>query len=120
MTLLERTGQNWKVYLFIGLFVLGCAASLLQGFFYASLGKDLAIQIALGGVFLIVGSFVWAGQNVTCPKCQLKLFYHAFRHQKFLHWFAWLLQLEACPKCGPAAEPRRPRSGKKSTGLKRP
>lgn len=120
MTLLERTDQNWKIYLFMGLFVLGSLATLLQGFLYEPLGKELAMQIAMGGIFLVVGSFIWTGQNVTCPQCALKLFYHAFRFHGFFRWFAWLLEQESCPKCGYGTAQRSTGPGKKAKGLKRP
>jgi len=120
VTLLQRTDQAWKLYLFMALFVLGCAATLLQGFFYASLGKELAMQVGIGGIFLIIGSFIWAGQNVTCPKCQVKLLYHAFRHHGFFRWLSWLIEQEVCPKCGYGEVPRPTGPRKKAKGLKRP
>lgn len=120
MTLLQRTDQLWKIYLFAVLFGLGCAAALLQGFFYAPLGKELAMQIGLGGVGLVVGSFVWAGQNVTCPKCRVKLLYHAFRHHGFFRWLSWLVEQDVCPKCGYGEMPRSSVPRKKVKGLRRP
>jgi hypothetical protein len=120
VTLLQRTDQSWKIYLFMGLLVLGSLATLLQGFFYAPLGRELAMQIALGGMALLIGSFVWAGQSITCPKCQLKLLYHAIRNQKFLNWFSWLLEQETCPRCGYGEVPRSPAPKKRGKGLKRP
>ena len=120
MTLLQRTNQLWKIYLFAVLFVLGCAAALLQGFFYAPLGTELAMQIGLVGVGLVVGSFVWAGQSVTCPKCQAKLMYHAFRHQNFSRWLSWLVEQEVCPKCGYGKVARTSGARKKAKGLRRP
>lgn len=120
MTLLERTGQRWKIHLFVGLFLAGCAVTLLQGFLYAPLGRELTMQIAIAGVGLIIGSFIWSAQSVTCPECRLKLFVHAFRHQGFFAWFSWLLLLERCPGCGYGAVSPPPRPGKKIKGLKRP
>lgn len=120
MTLLQRTSQVWKIYLFMALLLLGSALSLLQGFLYEALGKELAMQVGFGGVALIVGGFFWAWQDVTCPQCRLKLFSHAFRHHGFLRWFAWLLQTESCPKCGHGETPRSSAPRKKGKGLKRP
>ena len=120
VTLLQRSDQTWKIYLFMALFVLGSLATLLQGFLYPSLGRELAMQIALGGIFMIVGSFIWAGQSVACPKCALKLFYHAFRHQGFFRWFSWLLEQETCPKCGYGEVQRTAGAKKRAKGLKRP
>lgn len=121
MTLLEQTGQGWKVWVFGVLLVLGSAATLLQGFLYAPLGRELAMQVAVAGMGMVVGAFVWAALGIRCPQCALKLFYHALRKQGFFSWFAWLLQAESCPGCGYGAAPRPPRPARrKARGLKRP
>lgn len=122
MTFLQRTGQLWKVVLFGAALVLGCFATLFQGFLYAPLGKELAMQIAIGGMVLMVGSFAWAGLNIRCPKCQLKIFFYALRKQGFFSWFAWLLQQEDCPQCGDGGvgRPRAAGRNRQPKGLKRP
>lgn len=120
MTLLQRSGQLWKIYLFGAGLLLGSLATLCQGFLYQPLGKELAMQIALGGVGLIVGSFVWAGNAIRCPQCELKIFFHALRQRGFLSWFAWLLQQEECPQCAYGGRSPAGRGGRKAKGLKRP
>lgn len=120
MTLLQRSNQQWKIWLFGAMLVLGSAASLLQGFLYEPLGRELAMQIAVAGMGLVVGSFLWAGLNVKCPKCELKIFYHAIRKEGFFSWFAWLLQVETCPQCGYTDPPRTAVPKRKAKGLKRP
>lgn len=120
MSLLRQSGQVWKVTLFMAMLVLGCLATLLQGFFYEPLGRELAMQIAWGGVGLIIAGIIWAVQAITCPKCRLKLFVHAFRTQGFFTWFAWVLQAEVCPRCGHGQAPRSPGAGRRPKGLKRP
>ena len=120
VSLLQRTNQLWKIYVFGGALILGCAATLLQGFLYEPLGKEAAMKIAVAGMALVIGSFIWAGLNIRCPKCQLKVFFHALRHKGFLSWFAWLLQAEDCPQCGPAQVPRTASLRRKAKGLKRP
>jgi len=120
MSLLQRSGQGWKVWLFGAMLVLGSVASLLQGFLYEPLGKETAMRIAVAGMGLVIGGFLWAGHAIRCPKCHLKIFYHAIRKQGFLTWFAWLLQAESCPQCGYADEPRQIRRSRKAKGLKRP
>jgi hypothetical protein len=120
VSLLQRTNQLWKIYVFGGALALGCAATLLQGFLYEPLGKELAMKIGVAGMALIIGSFFWAGLNIRCPQCQLKIFYYALKHKGFLAWFAWLLQEEDCPQCGPAEAPRTGGIRRKAKGLKRP
>lgn len=120
MNLLQRTDQAWKVWLFVVMLILGCVASLLQGFLYESLGKEVAMQIAVAGIGLVISSFLFAGLSITCPKCELKLFLHAFKEQRFFSWFSWILQQESCPRCGHPAAPRQTGSRRKAKGLKRP
>lgn len=120
MSLLKQSGQMWKIHLFLGMLVTGSLATMAQTFLTGSLGRELTTQIAVGGVGLIIGSFIWAVQAIICPKCQLKLFVHAFRNQGFFSWFAWLLQLEVCPKCSHGETPRSTTYRKKTKGLKRP
>ena len=100
--------------------VAGSAATLLQGFLYGPLGKEVAMQIAVAGMVLVVASFVWAGLAIRCPKCDLKIFFHALTKEGFFSWFAWLLQTESCPKCGHPETSRRAGSRSKAKGLKRP
>ena len=120
MTLLQRTNQSWKVWLFVALLLVGCAATLLQGFLYKPLGKELAIQIAVGGVGLLIGAFLWAGGAVRCPQCELKLLIHAITKEGFFTWFSWLLGVESCPQCGHGGAQRKTGSRRKVKGLKRP
>jgi drug/metabolite transporter (DMT)-like permease len=120
VNLLQRTNQSWKIWLFAALLLVGCAATLLQGFLYKPLGKELAIQIAVGGLGLLIGGFIWAGGSVRCPKCELKILLHAVTKEGFFTWFSWLLQVESCPKCGYGEAPRKTSSRRKVKGLKRP
>jgi len=120
VTLLQRTNQSWKVWLFVALLLVGCAATLLQGFLYKPLGKELAIQIAVGGVGLLIGAFLWAGGAVRCPQCELKLLIHAITKEGFFTWFSWLLQVDSCPKCRYGDVPRKTGSRRRVKGLKRP
>ena len=120
MSLLRRSGQIWKVLLFVGMLVLGSLATFMQGILNDPLGSKLALQVAWGGVGLIVASLFWGAQAVICPQCGLKLFVHAFRNQGFFTWFAWVLQVESCPACGHGEVPRSSAPRRKAKGLKRP
>lgn len=120
MSLLQQSNQLWKVWLFGVMLILGCAATMLQGFLYEPLGRELAMQVAFAGMGLVIGAFFWAGVAILCPKCRLKLAWHAFREHGFFSWFAWLLQADSCPKCDYNAAPRKSAPGRRAKGLKRP
>lgn len=99
MSLLERSKQRWKISLFIGLMALGAVVTLFQGFLYEPLGQDLTVKLVVGAMFLIIVTFVWAGQSIVCPKCELKLLYYAITKVGLGTWYVWLLTEEECPKC---------------------
>lgn len=105
MSLLERSNQRWKISLFIVLMGLGAVMTLFQGFFYEPLGQELTIQLVVGAMVLIIITFIWAGQNIVCPKCGLKLLYYAIIKVGFGTWYIWLLTEEQCPKCHFSGQP---------------
>ena len=100
MSLLENSKQRWKVFLFIGLMALGAGVTLFQSFLYTPLGKELTTQLAVGAMVLIAATFYWAGQNIVCPQCKLKLLYYAITKVGLGTWYDWLLNEEKCPDCG--------------------
>jgi hypothetical protein len=99
VSLLKCSGQRWKIFLFITLMGLGAVVTLFQGFLYGPLGQDLTVRLVVGAMFLIITTFVWAGQSIVCPQCHLKLLYHAIIKVGFASWYVWLLTAEQCPKC---------------------
>ncbi len=100
MSLLERSKQRWKIYLFITLMGIGAGITLLQGFLYDPLGRELTTQLAVGAMVVIVATFIWAGQNIVCPHCGLRLLYYSITKVGLGTWYAWLLTEEKCPTCG--------------------
>jgi predicted RNA-binding Zn-ribbon protein involved in translation (DUF1610 family) len=100
VSLLERSKQRWKIYLFITLMGIGAGITLLQGFLYDPLGKELTTQLAVGAMVIIVVTFIWAGQNIVCPHCGLRLLYYSITRVGLGTWYVWLLSEEKCPKCG--------------------
>ena len=100
MSLLERSNQRWKIYLFIALMAVGAGVTLFQGFLYTPLGKELTTQLVVGGMVLIAATFYWAGQNIVCPQCGLKLLYYSITKVGLGSWYVWLLSEEKCPDCG--------------------
>lgn len=100
MSLIERSKQRWKISLFIALLGVGAGVTLFQGFLYTPLGKELTTQLVVGGMVLIAATFYWAGQNIVCPQCGLKLLYYAITKVGLGTWYVWLLSEEKCPDCG--------------------
>lgn len=100
MSLLERSKQRWKIYLFITLMGIGAGITLLQGFLYEPLGKELTTQLVVGAMVLIAATFYWAGQNIVCPQCGLRLLYYSITKVGLGSWYIWLLNEEKCPDCG--------------------
>lgn len=108
MSLLAVSQQRWKLFLFLAVMALGAAVTLLQGFLYAPLGKAPVQQLVLGALAAIVGTLLWACLDLVCPRCRLKLLWHAVAKVGFASWFAWLLTTETCPGCGYSGRPESP------------
>lgn len=100
MSLLERSKQRWKINLFITLMAVGAGITLFQGFLYDPLGKELTTQLVVGAMLLIAATFYWAGQNIVCPHCGLRLLYYSITKVGLGTWYVWLLTEEKCPTCG--------------------
>lgn len=107
MSLLEHSKQRWKLLLFIVLMALGAGVTLFQGFLYEPLGKELALQLVVGAMVVIIFTFIWACLEITCPSCDHKLFWHAITKAGFGSWFVWLFTKEHCPNCGYPERPAR-------------
>lgn len=118
MTLLQRTRQVWKLYVFVTLMALGAGITLLQSFLYRFLEKETITYLVIGGMILVIGVFAWAYASITCPNCKLKLFWHSITKEGLGTWFTWLVNLETCPHCenrdGRPASP--PGQGKSRSG----
>lgn len=100
MSLIDRSRQRWKIYLFITLMAVGAGVTLFQTFLYDPLGRELTTQLVIGAMVLIAATFYWAGQNIVCPQCGLKLLYYSITKVGLGTWYIWLLSEEKCPDCG--------------------
>ena len=121
MSLLKRTNQLWKLYLFVASMALGAGITLFQSFLHRLLDKETIINLVIGGMVLMIGVFAWAYAFITCPNCNLKIFWHSISEEGLGKWFTWLINLEKCPQCGsrdglPAPDVKRGKS--KARGLK--
>lgn len=100
MSLLKRTDQLWKLYLFVSAMAVGAGITLFQSFLYRLLEKAVITYLVIGGMLLMVGVFAWVYSSITCPNCRLKLFRHSIFEEGLGKWFVWLINLEKCPQCG--------------------
>jgi hypothetical protein len=91
--------QMWKLR-FCGLAALIIGVGFLtQGPVGRSLGVDPAaialIATAFSFVILIVAILI-----IRCPSCHLSLVWYALSKQPMRSWLSWLLDTNACPRCG--------------------
>lgn len=113
VSLIERSGQRWKINLFLLLMAVGAGITLFQGFLYDPIGRELTTQLVIAAMVLIAVTFYWAGQNIVCPQCGLKLLYYSLTKIGLGTWYIWLVSEEKCPDCGysgqkaPAGKGRR-------------
>ncbi len=49
-------------------------------------------------------ALLWLGYAVTCPKCNLRILFHAMTSQSAGQWLHWSLQVPECPRCGHVCE----------------
>jgi len=121
LTLLKRTDQLWKLYVFVALMALGAGVTLFQGFLYRVMDKETITYLVIGGMLLVTGVFAWAYSSIICPACKLKLLWYSITKEGLGTWFTWLINLEKCPQCeklnGSAASNNK-RGKSKSKGLR--
>lgn len=100
MSLMQRTAQRWKLYLFISAMGVGATVTLLQVFLGDLLEKDVITALVIGGMVLVIATFAWACTTIICPHCQEKLLWYSIVKVGLGTWFNWLTELEHCPACG--------------------
>lgn len=94
----KRSGQSWKIWLFL-LLLLASAVSLLLGFTIASAQPTNFVSFVLGGTCLGVIALIWLSFSVRCRNCKTRLGWKAISEQSHDSWFLWLLKSETCPVC---------------------
>ena len=93
------TNQRWKLKLLALACIISAIFMFASGYLETVLNVE-AVYFSLAGLFLSVFTFIAAIISVRCPSCKLSLFWYAVSKQKHDSWLHWLLQLQACPKCG--------------------
>jgi hypothetical protein len=68
----------------------------IAGFLVVVFGSN---PVANLGALIVLIYLLWIGYAVTCPRCRLRLIFHAMSTQPVGSWFHWLLKETQCPRC---------------------
>ena len=100
-SLIRRTGQLWKLRLsFWWLPIIGLVTTVAAAFDVVGRTAEEGAVLILGGLALVVASYVWGVGTIRCPRCRTRLLWRAMRDKTPGEWLGWLLALEVCPTCG--------------------
>lgn len=99
-SLLDRTGQTWKLRSTVWTGIVGMAMTFGAVWHGTSQGWKLPAILVIFGLALWTGGFVWAALTIRCPSCGARLLWKAMRERTLLEHEHWLLSLEVCPACG--------------------
>jgi hypothetical protein len=78
---------------------------------FSSLFKVGAIWIELASALTFIVALAFTALSSRCRGCRLNLLFYAMSHEHAGNWFAWLLNVKTCPRCG-YCHPVETRSGK--------
>ena len=96
---IKRSGQSWKIWLFLILLFVA-AALFLIGFTTTNAQPDgFFVPIVLAGTCLVWISLIWLSISVRCKNRKAHLGWKAIAGQTHYGWLFWLLQSEVCPVC---------------------
>jgi len=104
---LIKTGQCWKLFLFLFCIVTG-SVFILYGLYLGictsvpdSYHRVRSFSIMIfSGIVLLFASSMWLIFSVRCPACKVKLLAKAIRSKPPQEWLVWLLTIKNCPFCG--------------------
>lgn len=94
----KRSGQAWKVWLFLVLMAAG-ALSMLAGFTIARNQPTRFVAFVLVGTFLVAVGLFWLAIAVECRNCKTRLGWRALNEQSHNGWLVWFFKADACPAC---------------------
>lgn len=99
MKFVIATGQLWKLLLTLGGVLLGGTVILTQAFIQNIAGQDLTLRLVLLATLVTLVAFGGAAHLLRCPRCGLKLFWHAASTFDYTSWFSRFLAMTECPRC---------------------
>lgn len=98
---LRRTGQRWKVHVFLAL--MGVAG-------FATVADRIAIrnpslhphelEISAAGILAGGIGLLWLTLSVRCAHCGERIAWKIVRESSFTNWLTVLWTIERCPSCG--------------------
>lgn len=96
-SLLSKTNQMWKFYLF-NFFLVLSVVLLYFGFYYIEDTK-FGVSLILLSLFVGLFGFAFSSFSIRCPSCRLRWMYWAVKTKNNNGWLSWLLNVKKCPKC---------------------
>jgi hypothetical protein len=96
----RKTGQTWKVVFGWTVIAAGLAIiyGCLNGWFGSQSSETFALVVLCANL-ANVGAFVWMVQSIRCPRCRLRLFWHALSSKEHPSGLRWFSSFEECPSC---------------------
>jgi hypothetical protein len=96
-TLLEQTGQLWKVYIGGAVSIIGWLANRRN----STPDPDKFLWIELGSLFLMFGGAAWIAWSVKCPRCSARWFWLAASRGPASAFISGrVAQTKECAMCG--------------------
>lgn len=95
-SIIKKTGQAWKLYVFAILLVVGFICT----FWGQAHTQDVYGGAVLGiGLFAGLTSLIFPAVAVRCPSCGARWFWLAISEIHKDHWLNTILNFTACPRC---------------------
>jgi DNA-directed RNA polymerase subunit RPC12/RpoP len=89
------SAQNTKLRIGFGIWIAGG----VMMWFHSAIFGDAGWGEGVGALVALVGG-AWLALAIRCPKCRLKLFWHAVTKKGLNEWSPWLHDVKVCPQCG--------------------
>jgi hypothetical protein len=104
-TYLRWTGQHKRIVAAYGLLILGGILTYVSSSEWIDIPDSLWPVVLLSGLALTFVSFVGLCLFVRCPRCRVRLFWHAASEDAHPHGLNGLLLATKCPFCSFPEEP---------------
>jgi len=99
-SIINKTGQMWKFYLWFLASLIGGISIFAMVKLIDSLPMSYGITLFLVAIVSELAGMTFAILAIRCPKCKMRWFWHAIRREHFNGWLVWLLTQNECPSCG--------------------
>jgi hypothetical protein len=99
MSFIKASKQIWKIVISMTPIAICGLIVIFQSYLYEPIGEDLTMSIVLSSTILGMVFFIWGCLFIRCPKCKLRLFWHAVTKQDSGVWVTWLFSFVECPRC---------------------